>query len=136
MLKTAAWRSLSCNARCIYIEIERHYGGPGSNNGKIHYSIRDAAEACSIGKSTAARALRELQDHGFIVAETVGGFNVKVKRATEWRLTAHASDISAQAATKDFERWQPAEIQNTVPTMGPSVPAVGQYGIRGGTMAA
>ena len=48
MMKTDAWKSLSCVARCLYIEIERRYGGPGSNNGRIHYSIRDGAAALDL----------------------------------------------------------------------------------------
>jgi DNA-binding transcriptional MocR family regulator len=85
MLKTAAWRSLSANARAIYVEMASRFGGPGSNNGRIPYSVRDAAKSLKIGKSTAARAIETLQDRGFIVEVTKGAFSLKVKHATEWR---------------------------------------------------
>jgi len=88
MMKTAAWRSLSCHARCIYIEIERRYGGPGSNNGKIHYPVREAGTDCNISKTTAANGLLELQERGFIRIERRGAFSLKTRHATEFRLTA------------------------------------------------
>ncbi len=138
MMKTIAWQSLSCVARALYVEIASRYGGPGSNNGKLHYSIRAAAKALGVSKTTAAKAFADLQDRGFIEAMMVGGFNVKNRRATEWRLTAHASDISTQIATKDFERWHPPgeKIQNTVPPTGRTVPLDGQHGPSKRTMAA
>jgi hypothetical protein len=48
-LKSEAWRSLSPNARALYLEIVERYNG--SNNGRIGFSIRDAAEALHIGKT-------------------------------------------------------------------------------------
>ena len=115
MLKTPAWRSLSATARAIYLEIEQRYGGIGSNNGRIVYSVRMASEAVHIGKDTAARALIELQQRGFLKATKHGAFSLKTRHASEWMLTAHVSDISSHAATKEYEQWQPSEIQNTVP---------------------
>jgi hypothetical protein len=41
MLKSAAWKDSSATARAIYVELERRYNG--SNNGLIHYSVREAA---------------------------------------------------------------------------------------------
>jgi hypothetical protein len=70
MLNTAAWKSLGCTARCVYIEIEKRYGGLGTNNGRIHYSVREGAAALAVSKTSIAKALRELQDRGFIVAVT------------------------------------------------------------------
>jgi hypothetical protein len=118
MLKTSAWKSLTASARAIYIEIASRYRGPGSNNGRIPYSVRDAAKSLKIGKSTAARAIQLLQDHGFIVEVTKGAFSLKVKHATEWRLTEFSSDITDDLPTRDYLRWP--QIQNTVPVAGPN----------------
>jgi hypothetical protein len=41
MLKSDAWRGLSQAARVVYIQIGFRYNG--ANNGKIAYSVRDAA---------------------------------------------------------------------------------------------
>ena len=46
MMKTAAWHNLSANARAIYVEIGSRYGGAGSNNGRIPFSVREAVKIC------------------------------------------------------------------------------------------
>src|SRR4051794_8826871 len=89
LLATPAWKSLGAVERSIYVEMAALFNG--SNNGKIVYSIRQAAESLRIGKSKAAHAIARLVDRGFIVAEVKGGFNRKARHATEWRLTEFAS---------------------------------------------
>jgi len=119
MMRTPAWQSLDGNARAIYLEILSRYAGV--NNGRIPYAVRDAVKSLRIGLDTAARALRVLQERGFIVAMTKGGFICKVRRATEWRLTDFACDVTNVWATKDFSKWSP-EIKNTVPIVEPTAP--------------
>jgi hypothetical protein len=127
-LKGDAWRSLSPNARAIYVEIVERYNG--TNNGRISFSIREGADLLHIGKNAAAKALLVLQERGFIVAAKRGGFNLRYKdqMATEWRLTEFSSDIDANFATKDFMKWTGPEKQNTVPVRGQTVPVRGQSG--------
>lgn len=119
LMKTEAWRSLDGNARAIYVEISSRYAGPGSNNGRITYSARQAADDLHIGKDTANRALRVLQDRGFIVCVTKGAFSRKNRHATEWRLTEFDCDVTRELATKDFTRWSPA---TPVPVVVPLAP--------------
>jgi len=107
MLNTPAWKSLDATARAIYLHMAMRYAGPGSNNGRLPYSVREAAAELKIGKSTAARALNMLIDRGFIVTVQRGAFNLKKRHATEWRLTEFPSDIDDVLATKDFTRWTP-----------------------------
>lgn len=118
LMETEAWKSLDGNARAIYLEMARRYAGPGSNNGKIAYSARQAAENLHISKDTANRALNALQDRGFIVVVTKGAFSRKDPHATEWRLTEFDCDVSGNLATKDFTRWS-SEVPNTVPVVVP-----------------
>ena len=134
LMQTAAWRSLDATARAIYVEIASRYGGPGSNNGRITYSVRDAAESLRIGKSTAGRALERLEERGFIVAMKKGAFSLKVRHASEWRLTEFPSDATNDGAlaTKDFVHWPP-KIQNTVPPQTSEVPAAAPNGTCNGT---
>jgi hypothetical protein len=133
MLESPAWQSLDAVARAVYVEIAKRYNG--SNNGTINYSVREAASALQIGKSTAHRALLRLQEHGFIVAMTVGAFSLKIRHATEWRMTEHPDNRTGSLSTKDFMRWRP-EIQNSVPVAGPSVPVAKPIGTCGGTVNA
>lgn len=132
LMHTDAWRSLDATARAVYVEMAARYGGPGSNNGRIPYSVREAAESLRIGKTTAARALDRLQARGFIVPIKKGAFSLKLKHATEWRLTEFSCDMTHALASKEFTRWKP-EIQNAVPSQASMVPIAGPSGTSSGT---
>jgi hypothetical protein len=140
-MDSAAFRDLSACARALYIEIRRRYNG--TNNGFIVYSCRQGADELKISKSTAAKALNELQTHGFIVAEQRGAFRWKIdvtgerhRPASEWRLTTYHSDrvhgIESRYPTKEFMRWE--KIQNTVRPQVRMVPLREPYGTPTGTM--
>src|SRR3954447_1099499 len=131
-MQTEAWQSLRALDRSIYIEIAARYAGDGSNNGRIGYSIREAACMFKVGKSSAARALETLQDRGFIVARKKGAFSLKSRHSTEWRLTEFGCDLTGALPTKDFTRWSP-ENQKPVPPGTLSVPGTGPIGTCGGT---
>lgn len=108
VLKSPAWLDLDCVARCAYIELARRYAGPGSNNGRIPFSVREMAEALGIGKSTAQRAFTSLIEHGFIVLISKGAFNIKHRHASEWLLTEFGDDRNGHSpiASKAFIHWK------------------------------
>jgi DNA-binding transcriptional regulator YhcF (GntR family) len=116
-MDTPAWVSLDCVARCVYVELARRYAGAGSNNGRIPLSLRELAEKLGVSKATAMRALKKLQNRGFVVLSKQGAFSMKVRHATEWRLTEFRCDVTGNMATKDFQRWR--ENQNTVSRENP-----------------
>src|SRR6476469_8780560 len=89
LMRTKSWKSLDCVARAAYLELASRYAGPGTNNGRIPYSLREMAEALGSSKATAMRALERLQDHGFVAMMRQGAFSVKLRVATEWRLTEY-----------------------------------------------
>jgi hypothetical protein len=123
LLMSEAWRSLSCEARALLVELSAFYNG--ENNGALFLSIREAARRLNIGKSSAARAFAELTDRGFIRPLVKGAFSRKVRHATSWVLTEFPIDdgIARGEAMKDFMRWKPPpEKQNTVPLQGQTVP--------------
>lgn len=93
MLKTDAWKALSAAARAVYIQLGARY--KGSNNGKIAFSVRDAAEECGLAKDTANRAFKELIALGFIEETNHGSLSRKTRIASEWRLTAFRCDLTA-----------------------------------------
>src|SRR5580704_10618778 len=111
LMRTDAWRDLDCVARCAYIEIAARYAGPGTNNGRIPYSLREMATALNCSRATAMRALHKLQDRGFLAMTKKGAFSVKCRVATEWRLTEHGCDLTGAAATKNYTKW--TKKQNT-----------------------
>lgn len=128
LLMSEAWRSLSCEARALLIELAGLYNG--ENNGELFLSVRDAARRINTGKSTAARAFDELMARGFIRPHVLGAFSRKVRHATSWVLTEFpiGDHVARGEATKDFMRWKPdPKNQNTVPQVGPTVPVVGPW---------
>jgi hypothetical protein len=92
MLKTDAWKALSAPARAVYIQIGSRYDG--FNNGKIAFSVRDAAKECGLANNTANRAFKELVDLGFIEETRHGGLSRKTRIASEWRMTAYKCDLT------------------------------------------
>ena len=101
VIDSPAYRSLSCTARSLLIEVWRRHNG--YNNGQIAFSSREAAERAGVCKNTASKAFRELEDRGFLKARQRGSFRLKIRHATEWTLTGES--FNGQPATKDFMRW-------------------------------
>jgi DNA-binding transcriptional regulator YhcF (GntR family) len=95
MLASAAWQALDGNSRALYVELARRYRGPNSNNGRIPFSVREAAAALPIGRSTAQRCFERLQELGFIKIGKRSGFSMKGRVATEWLLTEFPDDTTA-----------------------------------------
>ena len=100
MLASAAWQELTGNSRALYIELARRYRGPNSNNGKIPYSVREAASALGIGRSTAQRCFEQLTALGFVKIGKRSGFSVKGRVATEWLLTEFPDDITRRPESR------------------------------------
>lgn len=121
MMNTAAWRSLTPSQRSIYIEIAARY--TGINNGYISLSVREAAALCHINKDTASRALKVLQERGFIEISAEGAFGHKKRHATEWRLTIEDCDRSNTVAKKTFANW--GKNSNLGPNPGRNCPKTG-----------
>jgi DNA-binding transcriptional MocR family regulator len=109
MLASAAWQALDGNSRALYVEVARRYRGPNSNNGKIPYSVREAAKALNIGRSTAQRCFERLIAHGFLRISKRSGFSMKGRVATEWLLTEFPDDTQDRfaKASKAFMGWTP-----------------------------
>jgi hypothetical protein len=117
MLQSAAWRSLSPVSRSVFIELATIYNG--SNNGRLALSARDAAERARCSKNTAARALSELIQKGFIDLCSRGHFDRKTPHATDYRLTMHGCDRSGERASKRFMSWHPDQPKSVAgPTRG------------------
>lgn len=125
LMRSAAWKSLSCDARAVFIELYALFDG--SNNGRMFLSIRDAASRVNVGKTTAAAALMQLVDRGFVRPNVKGAFTLKQRHATSWVLTEF--EHAGQLATKDFMGWQPEpKNHNAVRPKGQMVRVEAQMG--------
>jgi hypothetical protein len=100
MLKTDAWKALSAAAVSVYIRVASRYNG--ANNGKLAFSVRDAASECNIAVGTATKVFKELTDLGFIEETRHGGLSKKTRIASEWRLTAYKCDLTGALKTCAF----------------------------------
>ena len=113
VLRTPAWRSLDVYACRVYCELSRRYNG--RNNGAISASTRELAKAINCSDKPITRALRELEERGFIVSIQKGSFNWKTRedgnnnRASVWLLTEYQQDEPERSpeARKDFLKWKP-----------------------------
>jgi hypothetical protein len=124
------WHSLSPRAVVAYLELARRYNG--TNNGSLHLSARELAEAWGWSKDAAACAIRELLEKGFVEVTRASGFNVKDRKrqATEYRLTTFFCNRTQQSASKTFTKWRPpkspddiiSRSENRDSTVRPSVP--------------
>jgi hypothetical protein len=103
-IESPAYRSLSCKARSLYVEL-KHFCN-GKNNGEIHMSIRRAADRLGTTHNTAHKALSELEQKGFIKPHVKGSFTWKERHATTWILTEFK--FRDQPATQDYRKWQAA----------------------------
>lgn len=106
LMDSDAWHSLTCAQRCVYLALARFFNG--HNNGRIGLGVRQAAELAGCNKDTAAEAFKVLEERGLIARETPGAFSMKVRHATEWRLTAHPAG-SDQHPTRDYLEWKPKD---------------------------
>ncbi len=108
MMMTRAWTACDPVERALLIEVMARWVGPQSNNGEIPYSVREAAVALNVGKNAAARAFHGLEEKGFLVATTKGGFNWKGGRATRWLVPMCSDDRRLGAKPlRTFASWEP-----------------------------
>jgi hypothetical protein len=102
------WRALSPNARCLLVEMLARYHP--DDNGRAVWSIRRGANVLRVSKSTAGRALIELERNGWIAVEMVARFGGSPKPAT-YTLSMFPDLVAAIPASRAFEhlpgeRWQ------------------------------
>lgn len=102
VLKAPAYAALSCPARAVLVEIAMAYDG--KNNGNLVASVRMLAERCGTSKDTAARAIQELEDAGFIYTTSKGAFRTSNRRASEFRICWRKCDITGALPSHGFHR--------------------------------
>ncbi len=112
LLDSRGWHELSLHARGAYLELCRLYNG--ENNGRLGLSARRLASLVPCDKATASRALRELEDAGFIQTMRLGAFARKDRLASEYRLTNFTCDVTGDLPTRSWNRlpWRPSEGQS------------------------
>jgi hypothetical protein len=104
ILNAPAWRAMSPEGRLLWIDLRGWLRNDGLNNGKVHRSCRDAAEALGLHKDTIARRFVENEHYGFL-RKTAEGFLGSDGRgiAAKYRFT----DLfhGAHPPSREFEKW-------------------------------
>ena len=104
-LQSAAYRSLSCDARALLIEFRALYTG---KENRVYMSVREAMNRTGLSQRPAQRAIADLLERGFIRLLEKGSFHRKAGHASLYQLTSEPPDNRAgSVASKDFMRWQP-----------------------------
>ncbi len=112
-MDTPAYRCMSVWGRSLLIEFRRKYNP--SNNGQIAMSVLDAARLLGCHRDTAFKALRELEEKGWIREEQKGSFHRKTdatgrkfRPATTYRITNQPVGLGVDIkATKEYMKWRP-----------------------------
>ena len=68
MAQSPAWRSLGGAALKVWFELRCRFNG--RNNGELSLGLDEGARLLGLGKSTVYRALKELEEKGFICMTT------------------------------------------------------------------
>ena len=114
IIDSDAYRVLRPPERAVYFQMYRRFNG--NNNGYISYSCREMADDCNVGKMTAQRAFRKLEEVGLIECLVPSSFNSRKKFAREWALTHHpVGDRSASGKWRDF-KLKPSTKKKTMGT--------------------
>lgn len=105
VINSQGWHDLSLVARCAYVELSRLFDG--ENNGRLGMSARRLGARLRRSHPTAARALRELEDAGFITTMKVGTFKRKNRLASEYRLNVRICDVTRDPPDRrwDNQKW-------------------------------
>lgn len=106
MARSIAWRSLSGPAVKVYIELRSRFNG--FNNGELSLSMDEAKHLLGLGKSTIARALKDLAERGFIAVTRPGQWYGRL--ATTYAVTDRP--LNGGLATNAWRHWRP---EKTVP---------------------
>lgn len=113
LIDTPAFFALSPTSQALLIRIGAI--AYGANNGRWFMSVRDAASLLGVADRTAATALQELIEHGFLVVVQEATFELKTAamaktRARVWRATwlpvRNYRNQRGSAPTAEFAKWR------------------------------
>jgi hypothetical protein len=112
MMRSPAWRAMSCGARILYIHLKLRWRSQSQNNGRLYLSHRDAQqEMGGSNRESISRWFRELEHYGFIVKTADGSLGVDgMGKAPHWRITeadapGGRNGDTWMLPTRDYLKW-------------------------------
>jgi len=126
MILSEAFLSLSGDAVKVFMHVRTRYTEDKhqiNNNGEISYSVREG-EKVHLSKNRTSRALKELEEKGFLKVKDDSTFDQK-KLARTWIITCEK--YNKKPPTRDFKNWniEKDQKQNPVPPAGQHSPTSG-----------
>jgi hypothetical protein len=103
----SSFSRLSATAQAAWLHFGLAYNG--KNNGEIHLPCRILGDRLNVAKNTAARAIEELINAGFLAMTKASSFSGK-RRAAEYRLTHLKCDKSGDAPSNVFMNTTPKVV--------------------------
>jgi hypothetical protein len=104
-MATPAWRTLGVDPRALLIELRALYRPSSANI--VFLSVREAMQRLGIGQRRVQVAFAELLERSWITVDTPGGFTLKTRHATSYRLMNEANGSPGAVASKAFLQWVP-----------------------------
>lgn len=106
-MDTPAWRALSSTAQALYPWLKLEWHGPKfNNNGKLQFSVRQAAQAMGVTKDTANKGFLDLQRKGFVVVTQEARLGVGgAARCSSYELTEIAL-VGQIEGRKLYRQWE------------------------------
>ncbi|MDE0588577.1 hypothetical protein OU789_01415 [Halocynthiibacter sp. C4] len=108
-MEEPAWQALSPVAQALYPWLKFEWHGPrNNNNGKINFSVRQAAQRLGVSVNTASRGFHDLQRKGFIVITEIGTLGHSgFAKSPKYELTEITLPYGQQpAGRKLYKQWR------------------------------
>lgn len=105
MLESAAYRDLSCEARCLLEEFQRIAWPFDERNGGLSIGVETAVGLLNSTKDRASKAFHDLESHGFIKLRQGAAWRNGMAR--EYALTI--APLNGKEASDDWESWSKSE---------------------------
>lgn len=111
LAQSAVIRTLPGQSMKIWIELHARHNG--YNNGRVGLSLGECATLLGIGKTTAKRALAELQTRGLVKLTTLGTYRGRL--SSEWELTDQPTEHLGPS--REYKDWRPEPKKTRPPKL-------------------
>ena len=104
ILNAPGWRTMTCGARLLWIDLRGWLRNDGLNNGQVHRSCRGAAKSIGVTTQSIVRWFAELEHYGFL-RKTSDGFLGNDGRGVAAKYRFTDLPYNTRLPTRDYEKW-------------------------------
>lgn len=107
IIKSPAYLALSPAERAVLIQIWQRLSHNGSNNGMIAVGHETLSNECNIARNTTAKAIKRLEEIGFLEIVKKGSFNCKIRHVSEYRLCFMKCIATGELPSDKWRHFKP-----------------------------